>query len=350
MSNLHKNFIKKVNRRSFNQTMLGSGLVATHLASMQKNNSPYLVPGDRVGLICPASPINEDRLKKAVANMESLGLIPVPGKNIMNQNGYLAGKDIERLQDLHDMYRDPSIKAIWCIRGGYGATHLLPYIDYSLIDANPKLLIGYSDITAFHNALFTKLKLHSLHGPVGSSDFTPYTTEQLKKVIFGTAGDWVEVKTCDDNDLEFSTNGKTTFERFVIHPGKGEGILIGGNLSLLSAMCGTPYFKIKRDTILFIEDVEEAPYRIDRMLTQLLQAIDIHHVKGILLGVFEGCERKEPTISFSLKEVMMDRLSRLQIPCMYGFSFGHISNQCTIPFGTKGKMDTDAFTLQFRLP
>ena len=249
-----------------------------------------------------------------------------------------------------DMYRDSSIKAIWCIRGGYGCTHLLPYLDYKLIAAHPKLLIGYSDVTAFHNALYSKLKLNNLHGPVGSSDFTPYTLNLVKKVIFGRSGDSIDIKTCQDNDVEFNTNGKTTFERYVITPGIAEGALIGGNLSLLSALCGTPYFKIKKDTILFIEDIEEAPYRVDRMLTQLLQTIDMDKIKGIVLGVFEGCERKPEKTDQTLKEVMTERLSRLNIPCLYGFPFGHIANQCTLPVGAHARMDTNTFSLQVRLP
>ncbi|MEO5582394.1 MAG: LD-carboxypeptidase [Saprospiraceae bacterium] len=339
-----------MNRRSFNQAILGSALILPNTLSMEKSKSSYLLPGDHVGLVCPASPITEERLNKAILNMESLGLVPVRGKNILKQNGYLAGSDQERLQDLYEMYKDPSIKAIWCIRGGYGVTHLLPYMDYKLVGSNPKLLIGYSDITGFHNAFYSILKMTNLHGPMASSDFTPYTVEQLKKVIFGNRGDSIQVRTCDENDIEFTTNGKSVFERYVIHPGQAEGVLVGGNLSLLAAMCGTPYFKIKKHCILFIEDIEEAPYRVDRMITQLLQVMDTTRIKGILLGVFDGCERKDPATSSTLKEMMIERLAPLQIPCAYGFSFGHISNQCTIPLGAHAKMDSKDFSLQFELP
>ncbi len=338
-----------MDRRTFNQTVLGSSIMVPSISHLTKKYPPYLQPGDKVGLICPAGLINEERLTKAKTNIESLGLVPVLGKNIMQTHGYLAGKDQHRLEDLHDMYRDDSIRAIWCIRGGFGCTHLLPYLDLELIRSHPKMLLGYSDITAFHNGLYTKLNLHSLHSPVAASDFTQYTVDQLRKVIFGVSGQHIEIGACTDDEHQF-VEGKSTFERYVIYPGQSEGLLIGGNLSLLVSLCGTPYFKIKKDSILYLEDIEEAPYRIDRMLTHLFQAIPVDRIKGIVCGVFEGCERKEHTPSLSLKEVILERLSRLQVPAIYGFSFGHISNQCTIPIGAKGTLNTASFSLSLKLP
>lgn len=152
-----------------------------------------------------------------------------------------------------------------------------------------------------------------------------------------------------ENDTFFA-EGKTVFERYVLRPGKAHGMLWGGNLSLLSALCGTPYLKINRDFLLFIEDIEEAPYRIDRMLTQLLQVLPLSHLKGIILGVFEGCEKKEGAASQTLKEVMYSKFAGMSIPVVYGFPFGHIQHQCTLPFGAEAILDTESFSLTVKLP
>lgn len=309
----------------------------------------YLKPGDRIGLICPSGPISQERLDCSISNLEQLGLVPVQGINIMKQNGYLAGNQMERLEDLHTMYTDQSIKAIWCIRGGFGATHLLPHLDYKLIRKHPKVLLGFSDITALHCALLTRLSISNFHSPVASSELTPYTLENLRNIIFGSSGQLVKIGTSPDND-DFFIQGKTAYERYVVKPGQAHGILWGGNLSLLAALCGTPYLKVNRDFLLFIEDIEEAPYRIDRMITQLLQVLPLNLLKGIVLGVFEGCEKKAGTASQTLKEMMLEKFSSLAIPVIYGFPFGHILHQCTFPFGAEAILDTDSFSLTVKLP
>lgn len=338
-----------MNRRLFTQTLVGSGVWWSTNEKKRIKPGNYLKAGDRIGLICPASPIQQERIDRSLANLKVLGLEPVLGKFILQQNGYLAGNQTERLADLHDMYRDESIKGIWCIRGGFGCTHLLPDLDYKLIQKNQKILLGFSDVTAFHCALQSKLNQSNLHSPVASSEMTPYTLEQFKKIAFGQSSQLVSIGTCTENDEMFN-QGKTVFERYVIHQGQAHGVLWGGNLSLLSALCGTPYIKIDRDFILFIEDIEEAPYRVDRMITQLLQVLPLRLLRGVILGVFEGCEKKPEATTQSLKEVMMDRFSKLSIPVMYGFPFGHIANQCTFPFGAEVIMDTSNFSLTIKLP
>lgn len=313
-----------------------------------KKKTQYLKPGDRVGLICPAGIINEERIARAIANMQSLGLEPVLGKNILNQSGYLAGKDQERLYDLMSMYKDQSIQAVWCIRGGYGCTRLLPHIDFDIIRSNPKPILGYSDVTAFHHSFTLKAGIPAFHSPVASSEFSPYTLENLKKVILGSPGQTIEIVPSTEND-QLYLEGKSLYERYVIQNGVASGRLWGGNLSLLSAMCGTEYLKVKKDILLYIEDIDEAPYRIDRMLTQLFQSIPMDKVKGIVLGVSEGCEKKENAQSYTLKEVLMERVGRLGIPAAYGFSFGHITHQFTIPVGAVATMNTEKFNLMIEL-
>lgn len=338
-----------MNRRSFTQTLLGSGMVYGIGAQSNMKKSRYLRAGDQVGLICPAGPISDERLVRSISNLLNLGLKPIPGNYILNQNGYLAGTRAERLADLHQMYRDEKIRAVWCIRGGFGCTHLLPHLDYDLIQKSNKPLLGYSDVTALHCGLYTRLKSSNLHSPVASSEFTPYTLEHLQKIIFGSSGQVIHIGYSPENDQLFK-EGNTVYERYVIREGTGRGVLWGGNLSLLSALSGTPYLKINRDFLLFVEDIEEVPYRIDRMLTQLLQVLPLHRLKGVILGVFEGCERKANTPSQSLKEVMLDLFSGFEVPVLYGFPFGHIKNQCTLPFGAEAVMDTGSFRLTVKLP
>lgn len=338
-----------MNRRFFTQTLVGTGLWVTSKESMQSRSMTYLKTGNRIGLVCPAGPINQERLDRTMANLLLLGLEPVPGKYILGQNGYLSGSHDQRLSDLHEMYADPEIQAIWCIRGGFGTTHLLPDLNYKLIKKNPKILLGYSDITALHCALWTRLGVSNLHSPVSSSEMTPYTLARLQEILFGQSGQLVRIGTSMENDTFFA-EGKTVFERYVLRPGKAHGMLWGGNLSLLSALCGTPYLKINRDFLLFIEDIEEAPYRIDRMLTQLLQVLPLSHLKGIILGVFEGCEKKEGAASQTLKEVMYSKFAGMSIPVVYGFPFGHIQHQCTLPFGAEAILDTESFSLTVKLP
>lgn len=337
-------------RRKFTKTILGtSSLIMLQSTDTQaRKKSYYLKPGDKVGMICPAGIINEERLVRAKANMESLDLVPVEGKYILNAHGYLAGTDKERLADLHDMFTRPDIQAVWCIRGGYGCTRLLPYIDFELIKKNPKPLLGYSDVTAFHHAFYHKAGIATYHSPVGASEFTPFTMEHVKKIILGKKGDRIKIEPCAENDALY-TEGKNLYERYVIHPGMASGKLWGGNLSLLSALAGTDYLKLKEDSILFIEDIDEVPYRMDRMLTQLFQAIPKQKIKGVLLGVCEGCEKKENAVSFSLKEVILDRIGQLQVPAVYGFPFGHITHQCTLPMGAHATLDTNAFSLDLTL-
>ena len=309
----------------------------------------YLKAGDTVGLICPAGIINEERVLKATTNMQSLGLEIKLGSHIMEQSGYLAGTDANRLADLHGMYRDPSVQAIWCIRGGYGCTRILPMIDFGLLNSNPKPLFGYSDVTAFHHSFYNKAGIQTFHSPVAASDFTSFTFDHLKSIVLGESGKEIEINSCAENDRLY-TEGKSVYERYVIYPGKAEGRLWGGNLSLLAAMSGTEYLKLRNDTILYIEDIGEAPYRIDRMLTQLFQSLPINKIKAIVIGVCDGCEKKENDQSFTLREVMEDRVGKLKIPSVYGFPFGHIPNQCTLPFGAQASFDTEKFVMKVELP
>ncbi len=285
-----------------------------------------LKPGDTVALIAPGSSIPEEKIEKAVTNLESLGLKAREGKYIREKYGYTAGKDHERISDIHWAFSDDDVDAVWCVRGGYGCTRLLPYLDYKLIKKNPKILIGYSDITALHMAIFKKTGLTTFHGPVGSSEFTPYTVEYLQKMLFTPI---------IGQPIQHQDPAKV----ITLSEGEAKGKLIGGNLSLLSAMCGTKYLPSAKGKIVFLEDIEEKPYSVDRMLIQLEQAWNLKKAKGILLGEFSDCD-SDSDRSLTLRETLDNHFKDCGIPVLYNVPLGHIDDQATYPIGIKVKMNT----------
>lgn len=329
-------------RRTFTKNiLLGAGIPLTPGLAFKPFISKDLVkpkglrPGDTIGLITPGSPLSEDRIEKGMEQVEKMGFHYKAGKHIYKRYGYLAGKDGERLEDLHRMFEDPEVDAIWCIRGGYGCTRLLPHIDYQLIRNYPKLLMGYSDITALHMALYRWAGLVSFHSPVAVSEMTEYTLTSFQKMVNPTI-DPVDIKPFDGHE----TSGID-----VLRNGEATGSLIGGNLSLISALCGTSYLPSFKDCLVFLEDVGEKPYRIDRMLVQLIQASNLEECSGIILGRFADCEPGEDSDSLTLKEVFENLLIPLGVPIIHGFSFGHIDDQCTLPQGIMAKMNTSSKTI-----
>jgi muramoyltetrapeptide carboxypeptidase len=315
--------------------------VNQQLAHKKITKPKRLKLGDTLGVIAPASALSEKTITRAVENLTSLGFKVKLGKNVREQKGYLAGTDEQRLADLHWAFSDPEVDAVWCIRGGYGVTRILPKVDFKLIKKNPKIFIGYSDITALHVAIHQKTGLVTFHGPVGTSDYTEFTKPNVWNLLTNPTPQYKLVHS--EENLKKESN---LFKPEVITAGKCRGQLIGGNLSLLSAMDGTPFaLGNLKGKILFMEDIDERPYRVDRMLTQMLQSHDFTKLAGIALGVFEGCNPKPEENSMSLIECLKDRLGNLGIPVIYGLSFGHISNQYTLPVGIEAEMDTATGTL-----
>ena len=303
-----------------------------------------LKKGDTIGLITPGSFIEEDDLQKAVDNLEALGFKVKLSENIRKERGYTAGTKQERIDDLHNMFADDKVDGIWAARGGYGCSGLLPLIDFDLIKKNPKVFIGYSDITVLHLAIFKKTGLVTFHGPVASSTFTEYATKYFKDMLM-SADIPPKVYPSEYNDEK--GEGNVFFKSKIYNKGKAEGKLIGGNLSLISAMIGTEWAMDFEDKLLFIEDIGESPYRIDRMLIQLDQSQDLNKSKGIILGVFEDCEKPKSEPSLELDEMFEDNLKDVNVPVSYGFSFGHIKDQFTMPYGIKAKMNAKERTLEF---
>ena len=236
---------------------------------------------------------------------------------------------------MHWAFQDPAIDAVWCVRGGYGASRLLPQIDYELIRKHPKPFIGYSDVTALHLAIHARTGLVTFHGPVAAADFPENTWQHFRAILMDAAEEHVITAPTQDFPDE-------AYQPFTICPGKASGTLTGGNLALLSALAGTPFAPAFKGQIAFIEDVGEQPYRLDRMLTQLLQATDLSKAAGIALGVFNDCQPKPDSPSLSLPDTLRDRLGGLGIPVVYGIPFGHVRYQATLPYGIMAELDASA--------
>ncbi len=335
-------------RRAFAQHLSVAALslpLAGELAkSKQKNllKPKRLEKGQTVGLITPGSYATEKAVQQAIENMDKLGLKVKMGKHVGKSYGFVAGTDQERLEDLHAMFSDDAVDVIWCIRGGYGCTRLLPYINYDLVRNNPKVFIGYSDITALHQAFFVAAGLISFHGQNATGEMPEYAQAQIQKVLFREKKRW-KIKLAEANKAKASKD--SNYATTTLRAGKATGQLVGGNLTLIAAMAGTPYGMDATDKIVFLEDIGEKPYRIDRMLTQLLQSAHLNKAKGIALGIFNDCEAKPDELSLTLMETLKDRLMDLNVPFVHGLSFGHIEHQCVIPVGAYVELDANEQTI-----
>ena len=295
-------------------------------ASLQK--PPMLKRGDRVGLIAPASPPAGDDVARAVANVESLGLVPVLGRYVHEQyGGYLAGSDALRAADFNAMARDPRIRAIVAIRGGYGTMRILSALDYAALAGDPKIVMGFSDMTAVLNAVAVRSRLVTFHGPVGAhgSSWSGAARAYLEAALFSTEPQRLRI------------------DGAAIVPGRAVGRLAGGNLSLAAALAGTPYAIPAAGAILFLEETEEEPYRIDRMLTQLALAGDLAAARGILFGQCTKCGGPGPTRT--APEAIAERLRSAGRPAVAGAPIGHIPRQWVLPIGVRAELDATNGTL-----
>lgn len=301
-----------------------------------------LSPGMTVGIVAPSSPAPEDEtVHYAIELVESFGFKAKPGKHLFARTEYLAGADIQRAEDLNAMFADPSVGAIMAMAGGYGAMRILPLLDYALIRRNPKALIGYSDITALHCALQQKVGLISYHGPTVLSRFTDYSLREFRQVLMEPQSN-VRIGAAPP----FETGpGKVDRENRITTfvPGKAKGRLIGGNLTLISCLMGTPYEPDFTGRLVFLEDVHEAPYRIDRMLTQLVISGKLKAAAGLIFGKFTDAESSGNT--FSLEYVLRDAAKAVGIPSARGLMIGHIPDQTVVPVGLEAEFDADKGSL-----
>ncbi|WP_426192368.1 S66 peptidase family protein [Massilia sp. DWR3-1-1] len=303
---------------------------------------PRLREGDLIGLIAPAGHTSDDAIAKAVANIEGLGFRVALGSHLREVHGNYAGAVAHRLADLHAMFANPDVKALWCIRGGSGAISLLAGLDYALIRAHPKILLGYSDITVLQLALLRRAGLVSFHGPVAGSTLSSYSTEHMLAVLMDPAPRY-----CMPMAMENARRAAAEphFGIRTVHAGSATGRLIGGNLSMVAALAGTPYGADFTDSLLYLEEVNEAPYRIDRWLTQLDLAGGLQRAAAVIIGICENCGPGHEDVSLTLDETLDLHLQPLRIPAVTGYSIGHIRNQLTLPVGVRATLDTARQTI-----
>ena len=291
-----------------------------------------LSQNDLIGIISPASsPDDLTKIDSGVQYLEKLGYKVKLGANVGKSLGYLAGSNEERLQDLHDMFRNKEVKAIICVRGGYGSPRILDKIDYKLIGANPKIFVGYSDITALQMAFLAKAGLVTFAGPMLAVDFAEDVNSYTEEMF------WALLTSNKKFGKIIPPNDEKIFH---LKSGNTKGRIIGGNLSILSSLVGTGYLPPVKDKILFIEEVGELPYRIDRMLNQLRLAQILPKISGAVLGVFTDCNETDPAKrTLTLGEVIGEYFGNLNIPVVYNFKHGHIRENTTIPYGVMVKIN-----------
>jgi muramoyltetrapeptide carboxypeptidase len=297
--------------------------------------------GDLVAIVSPASsPDDLTKINRSVEYLEKLGYKVVVGKHVGKIKGYLAGEDHERVQDLHEMFDNKEVKAIFTVRGGYGSTRLLNKLDYSLIKKNPKIFVGYSDINALQMAIFKNCGLITFSGPMMAVDFaddiSTFTEENFWKII--TSNKKIG-KLHNPHDEKF----------FSLNKGKTEGKILGGNLTVLSSVIGTGYLPDFKKSLFLLEDINEPPYKVDRMLNQLKIAGIFKSVNGVLLGRFINCyETEQFKNSLTLNEVMEEYFHILKKPVIYNIKHGHIKDNLTIPLGINAFMDSEKGILEIK--
>jgi len=292
-----------------------------------------------IGLFAPAGNVeSDDDLQKAVTKIESLGFRVKLSANVRQQNGYLAGTDQQRADDVNALFDDPEVAGMIAVRGGYGVTRMLHLVDYDLVKRNPKFVCGYSDLTALLNGLFRKTGLITFHGPVGTSSWTDFDIENFIMVATGFNGEW-----------PMPTSDAVSFPRAqTLVSGSATGRLIGGNLSLVVSMLGTPYFPPAEDSILFIEDLDEDVYRLDRMLTQIWSSGAFAKLKGFVIGSLKlpAAKEGEPARTDEQMMAMLEERCKLfGVPTFTGASIGHIPKKLTMPIGGKARIDAEARTI-----
>ncbi|WP_229452234.1 S66 peptidase family protein [Massilia niastensis] len=303
---------------------------------------PRLRQGDVVGLIAPGGYTTDRAIEKAVRNIEALGFRVRTGAYLRAVYGNYGGSVQQRLADLHAMFADPEVKAIWPIRGGSGCISLLAHLDYELIRRNPKVLLGYSDITALHLAMYKKVGLVTFHGPVASSTMSDYSREHMMAVLTEPQSSYTIPMSPDNAKRALS---EPHYGIRTVTSGVATGPLMGGNLSLVSALAGTPYAADIHGSILFLEEVNEAPYRIDRWMTQLDLASGFSKAAAVMVGICDNCGPEHEEISLTLDQTLDLHLKPLTIPTVTGYSIGHIRNQFTLPMGIRATLDTESQTV-----
>ncbi|QVY61878.1 S66 peptidase family protein [Cytobacillus gottheilii] len=299
------------------------------VTAMKEIKPKRLQKGDTIGIISPASPPNAENLERSFSFLEQLGLKYKVGNHVYAQNGYLAGEDEERLKDLHEMFLDQEVKAIFCAGGGYGTARIAAQIDYELIRNHPKIFWGYSDITFLHTAIRQKTGLVTFHGPMLASDLGKEHADELSKQYVS--------QLFEPQELRYPEH-LSKLETIV--SGTAEGELIGGNLCLITSTLGTAFELDTKGKLLLLEDIHEEPRNVDRMLNQLQMAGKLEDAAGFIIGDFNDCEPKRDA-SLSLDEVIDYYIQKTKKPAVKGFKIGHCSPHFSVPLGVKAVLHAD---------
>lgn len=305
-----------------------------------------LAPGDTVAMVAPASAtFIRMELEIARESLEELGLKVVVGEHLLDRHGYLAGSDVARAADINRFFADPSVRAVLPIRGGWGSSRVLPYLDYAAMRRNPKIVLGYSDITALLLAINARANLVTFHGPNGMGRWDTWSAELVKRVLFDAEAASFE-NPRDKGDFIIQMENRTQ----TIVPGMARGKLLGGNLTVLTALLGSPYLPAWDGCILFLEDVGEDIYRIDRMMTSLKLAGVLEKIRGFVFGTCDECEPGEGYGSLTLEEVLDDHIRPLNVPSWRGAMIGHRTPQFTLPVGAPVEIDAARATIRMTEP
>jgi muramoyltetrapeptide carboxypeptidase len=304
-----------------------------------------LKAGDTVMLVAPANAtFNTVELQIARESLEALGFKVKVGPHLLDRHGYLAGDDKNRADDINRAFADSSVAAVHAIRGGWGSARLLPYLDFDTIRRNPKVMIGYSDVTALLQSIHARTGLVTFHGPIGLGRWDSYSLDCYKRVLFN--GEQITYSNkqglSDRNALV-----QTEFRSLTITPGKARGRLVGGNLTVMTAILGSPYVPDWENTILFTEDTGEDYYRIDRMMTQLKLAGVLGRIKGFVFGSCYECGPGDGNFgALTLEEIFADHIKPLNVPAWMGAMIGHGQPQWTVPLGVDAEIDAGAATIK----
>jgi muramoyltetrapeptide carboxypeptidase len=309
-----------------------SGLTATVAGPVVK--PPRLAPGDTIGLINPVSvPMSPADLHSVASTLSSLGMKVKCGARLD-----VALSDQERAGEVNALFADPSVKAILPVRGGWGSARLLPHLDYRTIRRNPKVLMGFSDVSALLLGVNARAGLVTFHGPMGISSWVPFTVEQMKRILFQREAVKIACPAGSDDEAEARVR--------TIVPGRARGCLIGGNLTVLSSIVGSPYLGGRGDLILFLEDVREPYSEVARKLTQLELAGILRRVRGVVFGQCTHCDPPFANARLTLERVLRDQLEPLRIPAWSGALIGHIDRQLTLPIGVRVEIDAEEGSIQ----
>lgn len=322
----------------------GTALTATPaFARKAARKPPRLQPGDTVGVVSPASTLSsDDGLDRAEWWIRGMGLVPKFGPNAGGQYGYLAGTDAQRAADLNAAYADPAVKAVFAVRGGWGGARILPLLDWDTIRANPKLLIGFSDVTSLHLAFAARAGYATIHGGNATSSWRKASWESLWRLAFAADTPVLGGAVIED---ETGRPART------VTGGTATGRLLGGNFTILSTLMGTPWLPDIEGAVLFLEDVNEAEYRVDRMFQQLKLAGILDGLAGIVFGQCTSCATADPNYAgFTIDQLVDHYLKPLGIPAVTGFDIGHIAHQLSLPSGAQIEIDGDARTLRLLEP